>query len=110
MNGLNISIINNRDDALRYINPVTESEVVLYELLQESEVVAISSDDELTSLQDEMSDLEDSNDQLRADKQKLEDALNYILDAYNKRTGFSRYDIYDESFVNEIADIIEKSA
>lgn len=110
MSGINISIINNRDDALRYINPATEAEVVLYELLKDSEVVAISSDDELTSLQDEISDLEDSNDQLRADKQKLEDALNYILDAYIKRVGFSRYDIYDESFVDEIIEIVEKSA
>lgn len=101
--GLNISIINNSFEALRYIQPKTDAEVVLYDLLKESEVV-------LEEKEEEKQDLNYSIDELKDENKALKFFFNEIVKAYNKKLGVNRhYDYNDAQFLDEIVVLIEEN-
>jgi uncharacterized coiled-coil DUF342 family protein len=118
MSGLNISIINNIHDALRYINPVTEAEVVLYDLLKNAEENDEIVNDDVDNLKDEIDGLKDEIDDL-TDEIKgvyerntlLFDFFDKINDAYNDRLGnLLNYHVEDDQFLEEIVAIIKQNA
>jgi hypothetical protein len=111
MSGLNISIINNNHDALRYITPATEAEVVLYDLLkiaeENDEIVNVDVD----NLKDEIEDLEYQNSRLEEDNKALLKFFDVVTEAYNEKLGISRYfEVEDEELLEEIVAIIKQNA
>jgi hypothetical protein len=108
--GLNISIINNSFDALKYIQPKTDAEVVLYDLLKESEDVKELIDVDVQDLKDEIGDLEDNNFRLKKDNEDLLNFFDKINEAYNEKLGISRiFDADDENFLDEIILMIKEA-
>jgi septal ring factor EnvC (AmiA/AmiB activator) len=125
MSGLNISIINNIHDALRYINPVTEAEVVLYDLLKNAEENDEIVNDDVDNLKDEIDGLKDEIDDLEYELEGIEndrriclerntllfDFFDKINDAYNDRLGnLLNYHVEDDQFLQEIVAIIKQNA
>jgi hypothetical protein len=111
MSGLNVAIINNNFEALRYINPVTEAERVLYELLQIAENNAEDVNDDVDDLKGEIEDLEYQNRRLEEDNRALLKFFDVVTEAYNEKLGISRiFDADDEQFLEEIVAIIKQNA
>ena len=110
MNGLNIAIINNPDDALRYINPQTDAEVVLYDLLKEAEFNKVENEDNNDDLKDEIDDLESDVYRLERENEDLLVFFNKINEAYNEKLGISRsFDVDDDEFLDEIIEMIKEA-
>jgi hypothetical protein len=95
--GLNISIINNSFDALKYIQPKTDAEVVLYDLLKEAEDVK-----ELIDV--DVQDLKDEIDDLRAENKALYKFFRKVSDAYEAKTKSNTPLQYDD--INLTEDIV----
>ena len=111
MSGLNVSIINNNFDALRYINPVTEVEVVLYDLLKNAEENGEIVNDDVDDLNGQIEDLEYQNRRLEEDNKALLKFFDVVNDAYNEKLGISRsFDADDDQFLEEIVAIIKQNA
>jgi 2-phospho-L-lactate guanylyltransferase (CobY/MobA/RfbA family) len=66
MSGLNVAIINNRFEALKYINPVSDIEVVLYDLLNDADYDEDVLVEKIEDLNDKISQLEEENAKLKA--------------------------------------------
>jgi predicted nuclease with TOPRIM domain len=111
MSNLNVSIINNSFDALRYIKPETEAERVLYELLEKAEKNAEYVDDDVDDLKGEIEDLEYQNRKLEGDNQDLVYFFDKLNEAYNQKLGISRiFDVDDDQFLDELVAIIKQNA
>lgn len=111
MSGLNVSIINNSFDALRYIKPETETERVLYELLEKAEKNAEYVDDDVDDLKGEIEDLEFQVQHLEENNQALLYFFDKITEAYNDKLGISRnFDVDDAQFLEEVVAIIKQNA
>jgi hypothetical protein len=110
MSGLNISIINNNFEALRYIKPVTEAEVVLYDLLKNAEENSEIVNDVVDDLKGEIEVLEKELRLQSESWDKLFKFFDNINDAYNDKLGNERnYDAGDQQFLEEIVQIIKES-
>lgn len=111
MSGLNVAIINNSFDALRYIKPETEAERVLYELLEKAEKSAEYVDDDVDDLKGEIEDLEYQNRHLEEKNLDLLYFFDKIVEAYNDKLGISRnFDVDDDQFLEEVVAIIKQNA
>lgn len=111
MSGLNVSIINNNFDALRYIKPVTEAEVVLYDLLKNAEENGEIINDDVDDLKGEIEDLEYQNRKLEGDNKDLIYFFDKLNEAYNQKLGISRiFDVDDDQFLDELVAIIKQNA
>lgn len=110
MSGLNISIINNSFEALRYIQPKTDAEVVLYDLLKQSENKEVEFEDDAYDLKSQIEELECDVYRLENENEDLLRFFNKINDAYNEKLGISRcFDADDDNFLDEIIGMIKEA-
>ena len=103
MSGLNVALINNRLDALSYITPISDAEVVLYDLLNDAQFDADATENLIENLNDEISDLEYKNGLLK-------DFFDKVCEAYNKKQGFvGGYEIDDKFVADEIIEMLTQA-
>lgn len=110
MSGLNISIINNAEDALKYIQPKTDAENVLYDLLKDAEANNEVVDNDVEDLKDQIDELESDVYRLERENEDLLTFFNKVNDAYNEKLGISRsFDADDDDFLDEIIGMIKEA-
>jgi predicted RNase H-like nuclease (RuvC/YqgF family) len=110
MSGLNISIINNAYDALKYIEPKTDAENVLYDLLKQAEANTEVVDNDVEDLKDQIDELESDVYRLERENEDLLAFFDKINDAYNEKLGISRsFDADDDDFLDEIIGMIKEA-
>lgn len=109
MSGLNIAIINNSFEALRYIEPKTDAENVLYNLLKDAEEKGEQVDEDVEDLKTQIEDLDYRAYVLENENKNLLAFFDKIVDAYNEKLGVSRnFDVDDNDFQDEIINMIKE--
>lgn len=110
MSGLNIAIINNAYDALKYIEPKTDAENVLYNLLKDAEAKGEQVDEDVDDLKYQIEELEGDVYRLEQENKDLLNFFNKINEAYNEKLGISRsFDVDDDDFLDEIISMIKEA-
>jgi hypothetical protein len=103
MSGLNVALINNRPDALSYITPISDAEVVLYDLLSDAEFDAQVVENQIEDLNDNIAELKDENEKLKA-------FFDAVAKAYNDKLGSNgKYEYDEQFFLDEVVNVIKNS-
>jgi vacuolar-type H+-ATPase subunit I/STV1 len=101
MTDLNITLLNNRLDALQYIKPQTDAEVTLFYLLKDADV-------DVNEAENKVEDLTETIEDLEATNEALEIFFNKIVKAYNTKLGTNQLiTVDDENFLDTVLTIIE---